>query len=187
MPLVYEPSPDYNRCTMETQLEIGALAPNFRLQDLKGYDHTLAQYRGWVVLLNFWSAECPWSERVDRLLGPHLNRWQPEVVYLPLAVNLNEPQDMLEFISEKRSIETVLRDGEQIVADLYGAQTTPHFFLVDRQGLLRYQGAYDDVTFRQRLPTRLYVVEVVEALLRGEEPPVTQTPAYGCAIVRALG
>jgi len=171
---------------METRLENGQLAPNFQLQDLRGYAHTLAQYRGWIVLLNFWSAECPWSERIDRLLAPYLNRWQPEVVYLAVAVNLNEPLDLLESISEQRGIETVLRDGEQTVTDLYGAQTTPHLFVVDRQGLLRYQGAYDDVTFRQHVPTRTYVVEAVEALLRGEEPPAALTPAYGCTIVRSL-
>lgn len=169
---------------MKSILETGQLAPGFHLPDLRGELHTLARYRGWIVLLNFWSAECPWSERADRFLTPHLHRWLPEVVYLVLVANLNEPLDLLESISEQRGIETVLRDADQSVADLYGAQTTPHFFVVDRQGLLRYQGAYDDVTFRQRSPTRSYVVRAVEALLRGEEPEIAQAPAYGCTIVR---
>jgi hypothetical protein len=42
----------------------------------------------------------------------------------------------------------------------------------------------DDVTFRQRRPTRFYVDEAVEALLAERLPPVAETPAFGCAVVR---
>jgi len=70
------------------------------------------------------------------------------------------------------------------VADLYAAQTTPHVFVIDRQGLLRYRGAVDDGTLRQRIPTRFFLEAVVGALLEGRLPPLTETPAYGCAIVR---
>ena len=171
---------------MESRLETGQLAPDFQLQDLQGQIHTLTQYRGWIVLLNFWSAECPWSERVDRLLRQQLEHWEPEVVLLTIAVNLNEPLDLLEHIAATRDLEPVLRDPDQAAADLYGAQTTPHFFILDRQGILRYQGAYDDVTFRQRAATRSYVVEAVVSLLEGDPPSIGQTPAYGCTIIRLM-
>ncbi|RPJ37924.1 MAG: hypothetical protein EHM21_17600 [Chloroflexi bacterium] len=64
--------------------------------------------------------------------------------------------------------------------------TTPHLFLVDGSGILRYQGAFDDVNFRQREPTRNYVEEAVQSLLKGEKILVTETAAYGCAIVREV-
>ncbi len=169
---------------METKLKIGQPAPDFRLQDLRGHFHKLSQYRGWIVLVNFWSAECPWAERVDHLLAPHLEGWQPEVILLTVAANPVEPLDLLDVVSADRDLEPVLRDPSQSVTDLYAALTTPHFFLVDRGGILRYQGAYDDVTFRLRTPTRFYVVEAVEALLKGAAPEVAQTPAYGCTIIR---
>jgi hypothetical protein len=70
------------------------------------------------------------------------------------------------------------------VADLYQALTTPHVFVIDRDGILRYAGAVDDVSFRQRRPTRFYLDEAVEALLDGQLPAVAETPAYGCTIVR---
>jgi len=44
----------------------------------------------------------------------------------------------------------------------------------------------DDVTFRQRKPTRVFLDEVVGSLLEGQPPPLTETPAYGCAIVREI-
>jgi len=57
---------------------------------------------------------------------------------------------------------------------------------VDVAGILRYQGALDDVTFRQREPNRFYVKEVVDALLAGRLPEVASAPAYGCTIVREI-
>jgi hypothetical protein len=59
-------------------------------------------------------------------------------------------------------------------------------FVVDRDGILRYRGAVDDITFRQRQATRFFLREAVEALLAGRQPDVGETPAYGCAIVREI-
>jgi hypothetical protein len=70
------------------------------------------------------------------------------------------------------------------VADIYGAQITPHFFILDSGGKLSYQGAWDDITFRQRKSTQVYVPEVIEALQHDRVPKVTSTPAYGCTLVR---
>ena len=87
-------------------------------------------------------------------------------------------------MAAERQIPLVLRDAHQQVAELYGAQTTPHLLLVDRKGILRYQGAFDDVTFRQRRPTRSYLRQAVEAIQAGRDPDPAQTPPYGCALVR---
>jgi hypothetical protein len=77
-------------------------------------------------------------------------------------------------------------DAELVVADLYEAITTPHAFVIDRAGILRYRGALDDVRFRQRVVTRFYLEEVIEALLDERDPPFQETLAYGCTIVREI-
>jgi hypothetical protein len=69
---------------------------------------------------------------------------------------------------------------------LFEAVTTPHVFLVDREGILRYRGAVDNITFRQREATRFFLQEAVVSLLQGCLPELTETPAYGCAIVREI-
>jgi hypothetical protein len=71
-----------------------------------------------------------------------------------------------------------------MVAGRYGAQTTPHAFLIDRQGNLRYRGAVDDVSFRQRVATKFYLKDAVGTLLAGYLPEVTDVQPFGCAIVR---
>ena len=168
----------------ELILRIGEPAPSFELPDLDGVPHRLEAYRGRIVVLNFWSAECPWSERADRALQPLLEGWGSRVALLTIASNANEPLELLRHTAETRGLLRVLHDAHQEAADRYGAQTTPHLFVVDAHGLLRYQGAFDDVTFRRRTPTRNYLEEAVEALLPGRAPDPAQTPPYGCTIVR---
>lgn len=163
---------------------VGRAAPDFYLPDLDGQPHCLSDYLGKIVLLNFWSAECPWAERADKDLLPRLQVWGEGVVLLTVASNGNEPGEMLQRASTERGMPLVLVDAGHRVADLYQAQTTPHFFIIDRQGMLRYMGAYDDVTFRNRKASHCYVCEAVNALLVGNPPSITQSPPYGCTIVR---
>ena len=165
---------------------INAPAPDFELPDIHGTFHKLSDYRGKIVIVNFWSAECPHSERTDRSTMACLVQWGGDVVMLSIAANRSESVREMEDAATTRSLPTVLIDAEHSVADLYEAVTTPHAFLIDQDGILRYRGAVDDVTFRQRKATRFFLEEAVEALLDGRLPELTETLAYGCAIVREI-
>ena len=166
-------------------MELGKLAPNFSLNSLDGRIDSLENYRGKVVIINFWSAECPHAARVDLGLAPLLERWGGEVILLQIASNGNEPFEMLREAAEERGTPgIILHDPESAVADIYEATNTPHIFIVDGDGLLQYHGAYDDVAFRQRTATRNYVQEAVESLLNGSKPEVASVPPFGCTIVR---
>lgn len=165
-------------------LELNNPAPEFTLPDLDGRIHMLSDYRGRIVIVNFWSAECPHSERVDADITTCLSQWGTEVALLSVASNANEPDGMINGAARGRKIPVLLRDADQSVADRYEALTTPHAFVVDRQGILRYRGAVDDVAFRQRVATRFYLNETIEALLANRLPEITDVQPFGCAIVR---
>ncbi len=105
---------------------------------------------------------------------------------LSIASNRNETIQSIEKAAKVRRLPIVLIDADHVIADLYEAQTTPHVFVIDRNGILRYRGAVDDITFRQRKPTRFFLDEAVEALLEGHLPALTEAPAYGCTIVREI-
>lgn len=92
---------------------------------------------------------------------------------------------MLQDAAHARNLDLILKDAAAQVADLYEAQTTPHCFVVDESGILRYRGAFDDRTFRNRIASRRYLREAVDALLLGRMPDVQETMPYGCTIVRA--
>lgn len=167
-------------------MQLGQLAPDFELQDLNGNLHKLSTYRGKIIILNFWSAECPHSERTDNLMLDLARQWGDRVSLLPIASNRNESIQMVEEAAKTRRVPIVLMDVNQVVADLYGAITTPHVFVVDPEGVLRYRGAVDDVKFRQPKATRFYLKEVMEALLHDHKPTLEETLPYGCAIVREI-
>lgn len=167
-------------------MQLNQPAPDFELPDLQDTLHRLGDFRGRIVIINFWSCECPHSERADGLLVKWLEEWGGEVELLSVAANRNESARSVEEAVRSRSLPTVLLDAEHVVADLYQAVTTPHVFVVDRDGILRYRGAVDDVTFRQRTAARFFLKEAVDALLEENLPALTETPAYGCAIVREI-
>ncbi len=147
---------------------------------------SLSEYLGTIVVVNFWSAECPWSERADKHLLALLNQFPGKVVILPIASNLNESSELIAQAIHQRGLDFVLADNGCALADAWDAQTTPHAYVIDQSGILRYQGAIDDVTFRQRSAERFYVEEAVLALLDGHLPDVQETQPYGCTIVRDI-
>jgi len=171
---------------MEPVIPIGQPAPEFTLPDLAGHAHSLAEGRGRIAIVNFWSAECGWCERTDAQLLALIQSWGGAATLLLIASNANESPALLARVAGQRGLPLVLIDAEHQVADLYSAQTTPQLFVIDREGILRYQGAFDDMTFRQRTPTQNYLQMAVEALLAGRQPDPAQTLSHGCSIVRYI-
>lgn len=169
---------------IDTVLKINQPAPDFTLPALDGRPYTLSDLRTKIVIVNFWSAECPWTERADGLLASYLKDWGDGLTLLPIASNANESPQLLSRISTERDLPLVLHDRYHRVADLYGAQATPHLFVVDQEGILRYQGALDDVTFRKREPSQHYLQAAVESIMVGRQPDPAKTRPYGCAIVK---
>lgn len=102
---------------------------------------------------------------------------------MPVASNAQETEAEQRQAAIERGLTLVLRDPDQIAARLFAAQTTPQCFLVDAEGVLRYRGALDDVTYRKKNAENFYLAEAIRAVLAGEKPEKEETPAYGCAIV----
>jgi hypothetical protein len=109
--------------------------------------------------------------------------WAGNVEWISIA-GANESLADIAREAEARSLPLVLPDPDRFVSELYGAEMTPHLFVVDAASLLRYQGAFDDVSFRKPAATRNYLKEAVESLMKGRAPEVGAAPAYGCTIVR---
>ncbi len=167
----------------ETTLKTGEIVPDFLLRDLDGHPHTLSHYRGQIVVVNFWSAECPWSKRADEEIADLRETWESRVVWMYIAPNANETLEEIGREANNRKLPLVLHDHDRLVAAAFGAETTPHIYVIDVDGRLRYQGAFDDVTFRKKTASTNYLREAVNALLAGKSPPVGEAQPYGCTIV----
>jgi len=70
------------------------------------------------------------------------------------------------------------------VGKKYGMRTTPHMFVIDKNGILAYQGAIDNRPSPKGDPrtARNYVREAIGKLMAGEKVQVTQTRPYGCGV-----
>ena len=167
-------------------MELNQPAPDFELPDLQGNLHRLSEYRGRIVIINFWSAECLHSDRTDRWIVSQLAGWGGAVELLSIAANRGESARSVDQAVRERGLPGVLIDADHIVADQYEAIATPQVYVLDREGVLRYRGAVDDVAFRQKAATRFFLQEAVDALIAGRLPELAETPAYGCALVREI-
>jgi len=175
--------------------DIGDTAPTFTLKDVKtGGDVSLDQHKGKVVVLMFHSTTCPWyrmseDSAYDRIFVKMVEAYKDkDVVFLGVNANRNQSAEKVKQYVEKHNINyAVLKDPGNKVADAYGAQVTPHVMVIDKQGKLRYRGGVEK---RPSNPgacgesEEQYLGPVIDALLDGSEPPVTETKAVGCGISR---
>ena len=171
---------------MDPIAQIGEPAPEFELVGLDGQGHSLRSWLGSIVVLNFWSAECVHSTRADVVMEELVQEWGGTVSLWCIVSNQNEDDELVKSVAGKNKIERLLRDRDQKVADSYGAVTTPHVFVIDEKGVLRYAGGLDDVSLGQRMPSRNYLREAVRAVRNGLSPEPSETPPFGCAILRHL-
>ncbi len=169
---------------MDSLARIGEPAPSFKLADLDGKQRSLDDWRGSIVVLNFWSAECVHSRRTDEVLEELARGWGSDVLLCYIAANDSEGNDLVRQVADGGKVAHLLRDQDNRVADSYGAITTPHVFVIDSEGVLRYSGGLDDVSLRQRTPTRNYLIKAVRAIKNGQDPDPSETEPFGCAIVR---
>ncbi len=175
---------------------LNRLAPDFNLPALIGSRVSVAGLRGYVVVINFWSAECAWSRRADVLLVYRQLTWEAKGVRIVgVASNVNETESQIRYEIENRHLRyPVVIDYDSRTADLYKAEMTPQFFVLDRQGLIRYVGALDDAgakgreakghEAKAREAMQYYLDRAVTSVLGNATPEPAYTAPFGCTIVR---
>ena len=122
----------------ELKLWQGGPAPALTLKDLKGREHRLADYKGRVVLINFWATWCaPCRDEM-----PSMQRLKEKLAGRPfviLAVNLDEPESRIEkFLSQVKLDLPVLLDPGRRVAKAWDARILPASYVVGPDGRVRY-------------------------------------------------
>lgn len=115
----------------------GTTAADFELLDLQGGNHRLSQYRGKVVLLNFWATWCvPCTKEMPAMQAAYDRLKDKGLVVL--AVNELEDVDQVRaHIEEHAHTFTVLLDPNNDVANLYGVYGLPVTVFIDRQGVVQ--------------------------------------------------
>lgn len=170
------------------ELEIGARAPGFDLVDSKTGEMVSFDPGESLSVVIFTCNQCPYAKAFEHRLVDLANDYQAKGVTF-LAVNPNDdvkyPGETLDKMkqraAEKKFPFPYLKDGDSAVAKAYGARVTPHVFVVDESGTVKYRGYVDDSAKpdeREHEGLR----NALDALLADSPVPVKTTKAFGCTI-----
>ena len=166
-----------------TQAQLNQVAPDFSLQDLNGKTHTLSQYKGKVVVLEWTNHTCPFVVRHYKAKTmTALAQKHKDVVWLTIDSTHFAKADVLKKWAQKEGVKTLLTDASGSVGKLYAARTTPHMFVINKEGKLVYMGAIDDDPYGDKKTPKNYVDQVLTQLKNGQKVTQGHQKAYGCSV-----
>jgi peroxiredoxin len=176
-------------------LKIGQPAPDFTAVDSKGDSLQLSQYRGKTVVLEWTNAECPYTRKhysSGNMQSIQMLAQKNGVVWLTVVSSAPGKQGFVtgaqaDALTHSRNAAptAVLLDPEGTVGRLYNAKTTPHMFVIDKNGALQYMGGIDSIATADvsDIPNaEPYLKEAMLAVQQGNPVAHPVTQPYGCSI-----
>lgn len=174
---------------------VGAPAPAFTAVDTSGKARSLTEFKGKTVILEWTNDGCPYVKKhygAGNMQKLQQNATKAGHVWLSIISSAPGKQGHVsggeaDVLTRTRGAEptAVLLDPKGDVGRLYEAQTTPHMFVIDKAGILRYMGAIDDQPSTDAstiAKARNYVREALSALTSGQKIAETATDPYGCSV-----
>ena len=153
--------------------------------DLQGKPVTI-QTAGKVTAVIFVSTQCPVSNAYnDRMKALYKDYKDKGVQLVFLNANSTEPAANVAAHAKSEGFEfAVYKDDNNVEADRFGAEFTPHVFVIGKDSQLIYRGGIDDSRNPANI-TKNYLQESLDAAVAGKPQPVAETKAFGCSIKRA--
>lgn len=147
-------------CTTGQAVTVSDAAPDFTLKSLEGSNLRLEEYRGRVVLLNFWASWCGPCRQEMPLLDRLHHRYE-DTGFAVLGVNVEGETGPAREIVEKTNVTfPILIDDGQKVSALYNLEAMPSTVVIDRDGVVRY------IHLGYKPGDEAKYVEVVKQLIR---------------------
>lgn len=174
--------------------ELGKAAPAFSVADTNGKTHSLAQYKGKWVVLEWLNHGCPYVKKHygGGAMQALQKKYAGKVVWLSIVSSAPGKQghysneEANELTKEKGAApHAVLIDSSGTVGRAYDARTTPHMFIINPQGNIVYMGGIDDKpsTRQADLQTaRPHVDIALQEALAGKPISVPTSQPYGCNV-----
>src|SRR5215468_5200513 len=191
---------DHPAQAAESSARINAPAPDFTATDSYSKTRKLSEQKGKIVVLEWTNNGCPF-------VGKHYGSGNMQslqkrytaqgVVWLTVVSSAPGTQGYVTAAEANRDTErrgatptAVLLDPTGALGHLYGAQATPHMYVINADGQLVYMGAIDDTPSADPsdiASSRNYVAAAIEELKAGKHVTVSATRAYGCSVKYASG
>jgi peroxiredoxin len=175
--------------------QIGQPAPAFTATDSKGHSFRLSQYQGKTVVLEWTNADCPYTRKhysSGNMQSVQTLAQKNGVVWLTVISSAPGKQGYVNgpaadaLTRSRGAVPTaVLLDPSGSVARLYQAKTTPHMFVIDKNGTLQYMGGIDSIAtadVSDIAHAEPYLKEAMLAVVQGSPVAHAVTRPYGCSI-----
>jgi cytochrome oxidase Cu insertion factor (SCO1/SenC/PrrC family) len=175
--------------------EVGKAAPEFSVQDVSGKTVSLADYKGKVVVLEWFNPGCPFvkkhyeSGNLPKLQGDYTAK---EVVWLTVSsagkgnAAYLEPSKLSEAAKDAGNKATaVVLDPDGKFGKAYDAKVTPHMYIINKEGTLVYNGAIDsEATTEQADVAKAdkIFVKALDNVLAGKPVENAKNQPYGCGV-----
>ncbi len=175
-------------------VEIGKPAPDFTGTDINGKTVKLSDYKGKIVVIESYNSDCPFCHnhyKTGAMQELQKNLEAKGVVWLIVdSVNKKNfsyrtPEQARKEMADKNITATAwIDDHEGTIGHLYDMKTTPHMFVIAKDGALAYDGAIDNrpQPFGDPRTAKNYVSAAVDELIAGQPVTISQSKPYGCAV-----
>jgi peroxiredoxin len=166
----------------------GRRAPSFELKSFDGKTVSLSDYRGKIVVLEWFNFECPLSlyhyETKNTMVGLANKYKGKNVVWLAVnSTSHTTPGPNKTFAKRHGLPYLILDDRSGKVGRAYGAETTPHMYIINPRGSIVYEGAIDDSPLgRKKVGVVNYVDNALAELTAGKAVSTAKTKPYGCTV-----
>ncbi|HEW78796.1 MAG TPA: thioredoxin family protein [Phycisphaerales bacterium] len=166
----------------------GKKAPEFKLKNYDGKMVSLSDYKGKIVVLEWYNYECPFVKHHYEKLNTMVNladKYKAKNVVW-LAINSTShltTEKNKEFAEEHKVSYPMLDDRSGKVGRAYKARTTPHIFIINTEGMIVFDGAIDNSPLGRRKKGVInYVDKALGELTSGKKISISRTKPYGCTV-----
>ena len=180
---------DHHGGDKEKGAKVGQAAPDFSLKDQDGKTVSLSELKGKVVVLEWFNQGCPYvvkHYKTTKTMNKTAEQYKDkDVVWLAINTTGKTDAENKETAQAWSIKHPILNDTTTSVAQSYGAKTTPHMFVIDKEGKLVYKGAIDDDpsdSAEKGDKAVNYVAKALDEVLAGKPVSTPETKAYGCGV-----
>ncbi len=181
---------------MTAEIAIDQPAPNFSLMGVDGKTYSLADFKGKNVVLEWVNFDCPFvkkhyhSGNMQQLQQQYGGK--EDIVWLSICSSAPGMQgnftgeELTERIKQEEwSGSAYLIDADGSVGRMYGAKTTPHMFVIDKEGVLRYAGAIDNIPSTRVEDVKEatnFVSAALDNIMANKAVATKSSTPYGCSV-----
>jgi len=176
-------------------VNVGKPAPDFTGVDSQGIKHSLSQYKGKTVVLEWTNHDCPYVKKhynSGNMQTLQKNATANGIVWLSIISSRQGKQghvsgEQANQLTQSRNAAptAVILDETSEIGLLYGAKTTPHMYIIDKAGQLVYMGGIDNIPSKDEddiAGAKNYVRAALDAMAAGKTIEDSITRPYGCSV-----